>query len=98
MGGALTELLKDELGFSKGLGAEQDPADTDQVKGEEDTERSRELRREEAARLCRAPFVEGAGRGERDAVQRAPGDEGPVGAMPQTAEQHGEDQVDVGAD
>ena len=30
---------------------------------------------------------------QRDAVQAAPGDEGPVGAVPQPAEQHGRDHV-----
>ena len=53
---------------------------------------------------ARRPASVGAGRAQlpphvvdhqQDAVERAPDDEGPAGAVPQAAEHHGEERVDV---
>ena len=51
--------------------------------------------RREARRNRRAEIVPGVIDAEIGAVQRAPDDEGPGGAVPEPAEQHGDHQIDV---
>ena len=72
-----------------GAGAEEDPGEGDDVEGEEAAQEGDGARGRRGA--GGALFVEGAFEGLAEAVDGAPEDVGPAGAVPEAAEEHGED-------
>ena len=77
---------------------EHDPAEADDVEGDHDTDTTSPERhigslRFESWDMGHKPFVHGQG----DPVPSSPQNESPCGAVPESSEQHGDNQVDVGS-
>jgi len=91
-------LVKHQLDGLHRLGAEHQPPQTDEVEREEDAGRAappvHPVARGLGARHDRHPELV---QRQRRAVQRAPEDEADGGAVPQSAQQHRDEQVAVGA-
>src|SRR5690606_16779364 len=96
MCGPAGQAAEDEPSRPKRGSAEEDPTQTHEVKGEEERDRAPPERSRTRAG-ARPPLRPEAIDRQPHAVERSPDDERPGGAVPQAAEQHGDEQVQVGA-
>ncbi len=76
-------------------GAEEDPREADEVKGDEDADVAAPSGCGAFALNLLAEGLEGAEEGEADTVEEPPEDEGPADAVPEAAKEKDDDGIDV---